>query len=73
MPYFKDTTPTWSTRGKLRNHLIPLLTSMYGAGCLHNLSTLAHTSDELRATVPENIYQPFLEYVHSYYLTSYSM
>ena len=25
MPYFLDSTPTWSTRGKLRNHLIPLL------------------------------------------------
>lgn len=26
VPYFKDTTPTWSTRGKLRGKLIPLLT-----------------------------------------------
>jgi tRNA(Ile)-lysidine synthase TilS/MesJ len=23
VPYFLDTTPTWSTRGKLRNHLVP--------------------------------------------------
>jgi hypothetical protein len=25
VPYFKDTTPTWSNRGKLRNQLMPLL------------------------------------------------
>ncbi|KAK3235218.1 hypothetical protein CYMTET_54546, partial [Cymbomonas tetramitiformis] len=25
IPYFKDTTPTWSNRGKLRNQLLPLL------------------------------------------------
>jgi hypothetical protein len=25
VPYFKDTTPAWSTRGKLRNQLVPLL------------------------------------------------
>ena len=41
MPYFKDTTPTWSTRGKLRRQLIPLLIDMYGNGCLRNLSNLA--------------------------------
>ena len=25
IPYFRDTTPTWSTRGKLRSQLLPLL------------------------------------------------
>lgn len=25
VPYFLDTTPTWATRGKLRNQLVPLL------------------------------------------------
>ena len=25
LPYFKDTTPLWSTRGKLRRQLLPLL------------------------------------------------
>lgn len=28
--YFKDTTPKWSTRGKLRNQLQPLLQDVYG-------------------------------------------
>ena len=25
IPYFKDSTPAWSTRGQLRNELLPLL------------------------------------------------
>eukprot|EP00962_Isochrysis_galbana_P053231 scaffold24680_cov221-Isochrysis_galbana.AAC.5 len=25
VPYFKDSTPAWSTRGRLRNELLPLI------------------------------------------------
>jgi len=32
VPYFKDTTPLWSTRGKLRTQLVPLLKDIYGDG-----------------------------------------
>jgi tRNA(Ile)-lysidine synthetase-like protein len=60
VPYFKDTTPSWSTRGKLRKLLVPLLIDMYGEGCLNNLTSLAHQSDESRALVHNAIYQPFL-------------
>lgn len=45
MPYFKDTTPLWSTRGKLRNSLLPLLCDIYGEGSMRNLSNLAIQSD----------------------------
>ena len=37
VPYFKDTTPKWSTRGKMRNQLIPLLKDMFGPGVLTKL------------------------------------
>lgn len=30
VPYFKDTTPEWSNRYKIRNRLLPLLREMYG-------------------------------------------
>ena len=63
VPYFKDSTPSWSTRGKLRNHLIPLLRDMYGDGCLSNLTALAHSSDEHHDLVQSNLYEPFLRYV----------
>jgi tRNA(Ile)-lysidine synthase TilS/MesJ len=39
VPYFKDTTPHWSTRGKLRNKLLPLLQEIYGEGSMNNLSS----------------------------------
>lgn len=41
VPYFKDTTPEWSNRGKMRNKLIPLLQDIYGQGVLNTLSKLA--------------------------------
>lgn len=63
VPYFKDSTPSWSTRGKLRNQLVPLLLDMYGSGCLHNLTALAMESDLTRALVQDNLYQPFLSAV----------
>ncbi len=66
VPYFKDTTPSWSTRGKLRNKLIPLLIDMYGEGCLRNLSILAKASDELSVMVHQTIYDPFLSSIERY-------
>lgn len=63
IPYFKDTTPHWSTRGKLRNKLIPLLQEIYGEGCLNNLSQLAVESDQCRALVHSVTLDPFLDQV----------
>jgi hypothetical protein len=60
VPYFRDTTPTWSTRGKLRRQLVPLLIDMYGSGCLRNISSLAAQSDEAMTLVSQNIYDPFM-------------
>lgn len=64
VPYFKDTTPSWSTRGKLRTLLVPLLIDMYGNGCLSNLSNLAAESDRTRELVNANIFKPFLSDVN---------
>lgn len=60
VPYFKDTTPHWSTRGKLRNRLMPLLEEVYGEGSMNNLSSLAVESDECRALFHQVALQPFL-------------
>jgi tRNA(Ile)-lysidine synthetase-like protein len=61
VPYFKDTTPHWSTRGKLRNRLMPLLEEVYGEGSMNNLSALAVESDECRALFYQLALQPFLD------------
>ena len=59
VPYFRDTTPTWSTRGKLRRQLLPLLREMYGEGFLRNLSALAAASDANRELLESSLYGPF--------------
>ena len=63
IPYFKDTTPHWSTRGKLRNKLIPLLEEVYGDGCLNNLAKLAGESDEARELFNKTSFIPFMDTV----------
>ena len=63
VPYFKDTTPHWSTRGKLRNKLLPLLQEIYGEGSMNNLSNLAVESDECRTLLYKVALGPFLDRV----------
>ena len=63
VPYLKDTTPHWSTRGKLRNRLLPLLEEIYGEGCLTNLSNLAVESDECRALLQNVLFGPFMNQI----------
>ena len=63
VPYFKDTTPHWSTRGKLRNKLLPLLEEIYGEGSMNNLSTLATESDDCRDLLYEVMIGPFMQQV----------
>jgi tRNA(Ile)-lysidine synthase TilS/MesJ len=60
VPYFKDSTPRWSTRGKLRGRLVPLLKEMYGEGVLRNLSALAAESAQLDRSVRSTIFAPFV-------------
>ena len=63
VPYLLDTTPQWSTRGKLRNHLMPLLTEMYGDGFLNHLSALALDSEQLNKMTNMSILEPFWDSV----------
>ena len=48
VPYFKDSTPHWSTRGRLRTEVLPLLRDVYGAGSVGHVEKLARESDALR-------------------------
>lgn len=61
VPWLKDTTPAWSTRGRTRNELVPLLESMYGAGHRTHLNALAADCAQLRALVHSALFQPFWE------------
>ena len=66
VPYFKDTTPHWSTRGKLRNRLLPLLEEIYGEGSMDHLSSLAEESDDAKALIQQTVMGPFMEQVKRY-------
>ena len=66
VPYFRDTTPRWSTRGKLRNRLLPLLEEIYGDGSLNNLALLARESDMARGLVFDSVLGPFLSSVRAH-------
>ena len=59
VPYFKDTTPQWSVRGKLRTRLMPLLEEIYGSGYLGALSSLAEQSNQLREMVQHSLFREF--------------
>jgi tRNA(Ile)-lysidine synthetase-like protein len=59
VPYFKDTTPSWSTRGRLRRKLIPLLQDVYGDGVLSKMSSLAAEADELNSLLQMSVFAPF--------------
>lgn len=66
VPYFLDTTPHWSTRGKLRNKLLPLLEEIYGEGSMANLTGLAKESDEARDLVNKAILAPIFDTIKRY-------
>jgi tRNA(Ile)-lysidine synthetase-like protein len=61
VPYFKDTTPRWSTRGKLRRSLMPILSDMYGEGFASNLSLIARQSHQAAQWFQRDILGPFKE------------
>jgi len=65
VPYFKDTTPRWSTRGRMRNEVLPLLGDVYGDGFRQNLSNLAGESAEFHELIMGNLFRPFLEQVQT--------
>lgn len=59
VPYFKDSTPPWSTRGKLRSRLQPLLREVYGEGVGSHLTSLAKDSSQCAALVEAHMLRPF--------------
>jgi tRNA(Ile)-lysidine synthetase-like protein len=61
VPYFKDTTPEWSVRGKFRNKIYPLLQDTFSYNIKSNLLGLSKQSYEWNDLVMGQIIQPFLK------------
>lgn len=63
VPYFKDTTPKWSVRGKYRDIIAPAIEDTFGQKVKDNLIELGRQSDEWNMLVEKEILKPFLDNV----------
>lgn len=61
IPYFKDTTPTWSVRGKYRNTISPAIDDAFGKNIKLNLLSLSEQSDEWNQFISIMIIEPFTQ------------
>ena len=60
VPYFKDTTPAWSVRGKYRNIIYPTLEDAFTTHVKSNLIGLSNQSNEWNELVEMAIISPFM-------------
>ena len=63
VPYFKDTTPEWSVRGKYRNLIQPTLHDTFTNGFKNNLIVLSNQSDDWNELIYKEIINPFMNSV----------
>lgn len=63
VPYFKDTTPKWSVRGKYRDIIAPAIEDTFTQNVKDNLIELGRQSDEWNQLVNQEIIKPFLDSV----------
>ena len=61
IPYFKDTTPDWSVRGKYRNQISPLIEYTFTKNVKDNLLGLSKQSDEWNNLITQQIIDPFID------------
>lgn len=60
VPYFKDTTPDWSVRGKYRNQILPKLETTF-SNVKQNLLNISNQSNDWSSIINKKIIEPFLE------------
>lgn len=63
VPYFLDTTPDWSKRGKMRNEIFPLLDSVFGVDWRTKLKLLGEQSNEWGEYFSQYVIDPWLKHV----------
>ena len=61
IPYFKDTTPDWSVRGKYRNKLFPILKDTFSFNIKENLLRMSEQSNDWNLLINTQIINPFIE------------
>lgn len=63
IPYFLDTTPKWSKRGKMRNEIFPLLDSVFGQDWRNKMKQLGSQSNEWGNYIDKYVIKPWLSEV----------
>tara|TARA_B100000524_G_C23638339_1_gene365731 strand:- start:67 stop:1245 length:1179 start_codon:yes stop_codon:yes gene_type:complete len=63
IPYFLDTTPKWSRRGKMRNEIFPLFTKIFGNSWKNKFKEIGTQSNNWNSTVQNLIIDPWFEEV----------
>ena len=63
IPYFKDTTPDWSVRGKYRNQIFPIIEDTFTKTIKNNLIYLSEQSTQWNQLIDSEIIKPFIETV----------
>ena len=63
VPYFKDTTPSWSVRGKYRETLYPMLIDTFSFNIKENLLKMSEQSEDWKLLVNNEIINPFMQKV----------
>jgi tRNA(Ile)-lysidine synthetase-like protein len=61
IPYFLNTTPEWSTRGKLRDGLIPHMEDVFKDSFRTGFLNLGNESDEWNGVIREEVINPLLD------------
>ena len=61
VPYFKDTTPDWSIRGKYRNQIYPMIEDAFSTNVKDNLLGLSRQSFEWNQLVSRELIEPFMK------------
>ena len=60
IPYFLDTTPLWSVRGKCRNRVFKELSDTFGKKIYSNLLEIGEQSNQWSNIITKFIVEPFL-------------
>ena len=63
VPYFLDTTPKWSVRGKYRDIISPAIEDAFTQNVKENLISISDQADQWNSLVEKEIIRPFIEKV----------
>jgi len=63
VPYFLDTTPKWSVRGKYRDIISPAIEDAFTQNVKENLLCISDQADQWNTLIEKEILRPFIEKV----------